>query len=152
MLFVVFIAAVVIGTAILIVAMYALFGKGPAAARFARIEHLLDEGEWSGAIEQIGTLQQETGLSPTPRRRNTAHGARWVRTLRSVSGKAHQAAGDHLLKDKKFDKALNHGMCSGHAAGNAGGRGSRPGRRRHACRVAPPFCRRFWNQRPLAGV
>ena len=88
MLFVVFIAAIVIGTAILIVAMYALFGKGPRLrCAFTRIEHLLDEGEWSSAIEQIGTLQQETGLSPDDTPPEHSAGARWVRTLRSVSGK-----------------------------------------------------------------
>ncbi len=112
MLYVILIA-LVFGIGCLLVLLYLLLGKGPRVRRaFARIEKLLDEGDWKEALQHIEELQEQTGLSPDSREEVDRYAANWLADLRTVSGKSYKAAAETALKDKRFEEALKYALKS----------------------------------------
>ncbi|HEY7312018.1 MAG TPA: tetratricopeptide repeat protein [Gemmataceae bacterium] len=87
----------------LVLCLWLLLGRGPRRHRaFRNAQRLLEQGEWQPALEILTTLQAEPRLSPV-----------WQDRLRSTSGEAHQRAADQLLKEKKFEDALQHALDAG---------------------------------------
>ncbi|MFO0878318.1 MAG: tetratricopeptide repeat protein [Gemmataceae bacterium] len=76
---------------------YLVLAPGPRRARaHRRARRLLQAGDWSGALQLIESLQ--------PERQSSA----WRARLEAVAGEAHQLGVAQLLKERRFDEALDH--------------------------------------------
>ena len=114
------------------------FGKGPRlGALFRRLNISWTKVNGPEPSNRLARSSRKPGFGPTMRPAGTRRRRPLGASTALRFGKAGiRRPGTISLKDKKFDKALDHGMREATLLGNAGGRGSRPGRRRHACRVA----------------
>src|SRR5437763_60290 len=87
-------SALLIGLCVLL---YLAFGPGPRRRRaFGRASRLLDQGEWSAALEIIRRIRQRR-LSPA-----------WGGRVRQAEGECHQQAADEALRGRRYEDALRH--------------------------------------------
>ncbi len=91
------IAVFVLGLAL---CLWLILGRGPRRQRaFRRAQRLLEEGGWAEALAIVKAIQAEPRLAPV-----------WQERLGSLAGESHQQAADHLLKEKRFEEALQHAL------------------------------------------
>jgi tetratricopeptide (TPR) repeat protein len=80
--------------------LWLLLGRRPRRQRaFRRAQSLLEEGGWGEALTIVTAIQAEPRLSPV-----------WKERLGNLAGESHQQAADHLLKEKRFEDALQHSL------------------------------------------